>query len=75
MFHVCKDLIASADPSMIHISMFGGIKLSPDRINSNSPVRDPGPSCFVLANSADPDEMPPDLAFHLGLHCLPRYPE
>ena len=26
---------------------------------------------FVLANSADPDEMPHDVAFHLGLHCLP----
>ena len=26
---------------------------------------------FVLANSADPDEMPPYAAFHLGLHCLP----
>ena len=23
---------------------------------------------FVLANSADPDEMPHDAAFHLGLH-------
>ena len=29
---------------------------------------------FVLANSADPDEMPHYAAFHLGLHCLPRYP-
>ena len=26
---------------------------------------------FVLANSADPDEMPSYVAFHLGLHCLP----
>ena len=26
---------------------------------------------FVLANSADPDEMPPYAAFHLGLYCLP----
>ena len=25
---------------------------------------------LVLANSADPDEMPPYAAFHLGLHCL-----
>ena len=25
---------------------------------------------LILANSADPDEMPPDAAFHLGLHCL-----
>ena len=24
---------------------------------------------FVLANSADPDEMPHSAAFHLGLHC------
>ena len=29
---------------------------------------------FVLANSADPDEMPHHAAFHLGLHCLPKYP-
>ena len=29
---------------------------------------------FVLANSADPDEMPHYAAFHLGLHCLPKYP-
>ena len=29
---------------------------------------------FVLANSADPDEMPQCAAFHLGLHCLPKYP-
>ena len=25
---------------------------------------------FILANSADPDEMPHKAAFHLGLHCL-----
>ena len=25
------------------------------------------------ANSADPDEMPPYVAFHLGWHCLPKY--
>ena len=27
----------------------------------------------ILANSADPDEMPPYAAFHLGLHGLPKY--
>ena len=26
---------------------------------------------FILANSEDPDKMPPSAAFHLGLHCLP----
>ena len=26
------------------------------------------------ANSADPDEMSHYVAFHLGLHCLPKYP-
>ena len=26
---------------------------------------------FVLAISADPDEMLPHAAFHLSLHCLP----
>ena len=29
---------------------------------------------FILANSADTDEMPHHAAFHLGLHCLPKYP-
>ena len=29
---------------------------------------------FVLANSADPDEMPHHVAFHLGLHYLSKYP-
>ena len=28
---------------------------------------------FVLANSADPDEMQHYVAFHQGLHCLPKY--
>ena len=28
---------------------------------------------FTLANSADPDEMLHKAAFHLGLHCLPKY--
>ena len=28
---------------------------------------------FILANSADPDEMLPNAAFHLGLHCFPKY--
>ena len=29
--------------------------------------------CFIFANSVDPDEMPHYAAFHLGLHCLPKY--
>ena len=28
----------------------------------------------ALTNSADPDEMQYNAAFHLGLHCLPKYP-
>ena len=28
---------------------------------------------FISANSADPDEMPPYVAFHLGVHCLPIF--
>ena len=28
---------------------------------------------FILANSADPNEMPHHAAFHLGLQCLPKY--
>ena len=27
----------------------------------------------IFRNSADPDEMPPYAAFHLDLHCLPKY--
>ena len=29
---------------------------------------------LILANSADPDEMQHYAAFHLGFHCLPKYP-
>ena len=29
---------------------------------------------FVLVNSADPYLMQHYAAFHLGLHCLPKYP-
>ena len=29
--------------------------------------------CIFLAKSADPDKMLPYAAFHLGLHCLPKY--
>ena len=28
---------------------------------------------FILANSADTDEMQHFAAFHMGLHCLPKY--
>ena len=28
---------------------------------------------YILANSADPDEMPPKATFHLVRHCLPQY--
>ena len=28
---------------------------------------------FIFVNSADPDEMPHNAAFHLGRHCLPLY--
>ena len=29
---------------------------------------------FVIASSADPDEMPQRVAFHLGLPCAKKYP-
>ena len=29
--------------------------------------------CLILANSGDPDEMQHYAAFHLSLHCLPKY--
>ena len=28
---------------------------------------------LIFANSTDSDEMLPYVAFHLGLHCLPKY--
>ena len=28
---------------------------------------------LVLVNTVDPDEMPDDEIFHLGIHCLPKY--
>ena len=28
---------------------------------------------FILANSADPDEMPLNVAFHLNLHFLSKF--
>ena len=28
---------------------------------------------MACANSADPDQMPPDVASDLGLHCLPMF--
>ena len=30
--------------------------------------------CFNFGTSADSDEMQHYAAFHLGLHCLPKYP-
>ena len=27
----------------------------------------------ILVNSADSDKLPPYAAFHLGIHCLPKY--
>ena len=29
---------------------------------------------YALANSADPDAVPYNAAFHLGIHCLQKYP-
>ena len=29
--------------------------------------------CLIIANCADPDEMLHYAAFHLDLHCLPKY--
>ena len=31
--------------------------------------------CSCISNGANPDEMPNDAAFHLGLHYLSKYPE
>ena len=28
---------------------------------------------FYFSKQYNPDEMPPKAAFHLGLHCLPKY--
>ena len=32
-------------------------------------------SCFILANSADPEEITHSAAFQLGLHCLSNAPD
>ena len=32
-----------------------------------------GEFSVYLSNRPGPDEMPPFVAFHLGLHCLPKY--
>ena len=29
--------------------------------------------CFILSNSADPNEMPPYAAFQMDFHCLQKY--
>ena len=29
--------------------------------------------CVIWENSKDPDELPHNAAFHLGLHCLSKY--
>ena len=29
---------------------------------------------FVVTNRADSNEMPLSVTFHMGLHCLPKYP-
>ena len=29
---------------------------------------------IYIANSAEPNEMPYSVAFHLDIHCLPKYP-
>ena len=29
--------------------------------------------CFIVSNSADPDEMLPYAAFHLNFHCFLKY--
>ena len=37
-----------------------------------NPLYTKNPEKGTLANSKEPDEMPHDVAFHQGLHCLIR---
>ena len=52
--------------SMVHCVYWGvtGYNLKKNIVFLNLKIN------FILANSADPDEMPPYAAFHQGLHCL-----
>ena len=43
-------------------------------VNRNSYYDDIMKVVIILANSADPDEMQHNAAFHLGFHCVPEYP-
>ena len=52
---------------ILHICLASQIQIQ------NNYVVQPLKIVFILANSADPDEMPPYSAFHLGLHFLPKY--
>ena len=58
----------------LHYDLAIRLTICYDHRNYNSQIK----SCltlmlvFVLANSVDPDEMPQDVAFHLGLHCVPK---
>ena len=40
-------------------------------INWTSPCRGVWCTCFLLANSEDPDQTPRSVESDLGLHCLP----
>ena len=54
----------------IHLEIFRGHRL----LIFNKNVFYSLKNNFVLANSADPDEMLHYSTFYLGLHCLPKYP-
>ena len=59
----------------IHIdSIRIGLKGVTGRIFLNYDVNLSLTVVLILANSVDPDEMQHYAAFHLVLHCLPKYP-
>ena len=41
---------------------------------SNSDVFQSLEICLILPNSADPDEVPNNVVFHIGVPCLLKYP-
>ena len=45
-----------------------------EAINSKMRCTSVPEAFFILANNTNPDEMPRSVAFHLGLHCLSKYP-
>ena len=68
--HLGAQVFSSIDVSIIYIIYIDVSQVIISKKYCISISEDP----FVLANSADPDKMPPSVAFHLGFHSLQKYP-